>query len=321
MKKDDILGIHRKCLDFLLEYQLNTKDFYFVPRKINNKNRLDKGMYFRGNESYMVLSFWDSADPKEFIYNISFSVDYKGQSSIELSCRDDKSKLVHIKAIKELLETERNITFKEGKKKARWRCFYPKDIYYLDALKDFILNEKVIIDNYIQTNKNCGIPLANKTLDDKYVKTLPNYKCYREAAVKAKKTGSVSVKASEYIMRFQHNQLSNELVTYLKNNGYSSVVTDMNFVDIQAIDINGTKIFFELKTATKPKNAIRQAIGQLLEYNHYPSASKADKLVIVTVSEANKNDIEYLNCLRSTYKLPVYYQQFDMNKKVLLNEC
>ncbi len=319
MIKEDILDIHRKCLNFLLDYQLKVKDFYFVPRKINNKNRLEEGMYFRGNEFYMVLSFWDSADTKEFIYNINFSVDYKGRSSIELSCRDDDLKLIHIKAIKELIELNGK-SFKETKK-ARWRYFYPDGMYYLDALQDFILNEKVVIDNYIQTNKNCEIPLADKALDDKYIKTLPDYKLYRAAAVKAKKTGSVSVKASEYIMRFQHNQLSNELVTYLENNGYSSVITDENFVDIQAIDINGTKIFFELKTATKPKNAIRQAIGQLLEYNHYPNSRNADKLVIVTVSEANENDIEYLTYLRNTYNLPVYYQQFDMNKKVLLNEC
>ena len=45
----EILEIHSKCLDFLLDYQLKTPDFYFVPRKINNKNLLAQGMYFRGN--------------------------------------------------------------------------------------------------------------------------------------------------------------------------------------------------------------------------------------------------------------------------------
>lgn len=319
----DIREIHRKCLDFLLNYQLQAENFYFVPRKINNKNRLQEGMYFRGNEFYMVLSFWDSNDTKEFIYNINFSVDYKGQSSIELSCRDDDVKLVHITAIKELLES-RGKDFKETKfkknKAARWRYFYPNEIYYLDALQDFITKDKTIIDNYIITHQECGIALADKNLDDKYVKTLPAYKTYREAALKAKKIGAVPVKASEYIMQFQHNLLSNELVSYLKNNGYKSVVTDENFVDITAIDSNGAIVFFELKTATKVKLAIRQAIGQLLEYNHYPNLNNASKLIIVSMSEADENDIQYLIFLRNKYNIPVYYQQFDIDKKTLSKE-
>ncbi len=89
----EILDIHSKCLDFLLDYQLKTPNFYFVARKINNKNRLAQGMYFRGNENYMVLSFWDSADTKEFIYNINFAVNNKGNAYIEISCRDDEEKL------------------------------------------------------------------------------------------------------------------------------------------------------------------------------------------------------------------------------------
>ena len=317
--KTDILDIHSRCLDFLLDYQLKTQDFYFVPRKINNKNRLEEGMYFRGNEAYMVMSFWNASDSKEFIYNINFSVDVEGYASIELSCRDNDARLPHVVAIKNLIEAAGK-HFTETKK-SRWRYFYPKETYYLDALQDFILNEKPMVDNYVLTHPGCEIPVADKELDDKYVKTLPGYKAYEEAVLKTKKTGSVVVKASEHIMKFQHNQLSNELVTYLKNNGYSLVVTDENFVDIKAVDANGKVLFFELKTATTVKSAIRQALGQLLEYNHYPNCSNADKLIIVTVSEASKEDMQYLMALRCVYKIPVYYQQFDMENKVLLKEC
>ena len=98
-------------------------------------------------------------------------------------------------------------------------------------------------------------------------------------------------------------------------------MTDEDYVDIKAVASNGQTIFFELKTATNVKNAIRQALGQLLEYNHYPNCNKADKLIIITASEPNTTDIQYLTGLRQIYKIPVYYQQFDMNKKVLLKEC
>ena len=63
--------VQRQYVDFLLDWQAEHDDFYFVPRKINNKNRLEQGMYFRGNDDYMVLTFWDNADSKEFIYNIN----------------------------------------------------------------------------------------------------------------------------------------------------------------------------------------------------------------------------------------------------------
>lgn len=311
--KTDILQIHKNCLDFLLDWQAEHDDFYFVPRKINNKKRLEQGMYFRGNDDYMVLTFWDNADSKEFIYNINWSCDSDGVSSIELSCRDNAERVPYVVAVKELIEAQGNV-FKETKPN-RWRYFYPADRYYLDTLQDFILNEKPIIDKYLSSHVESGIPLADKELDDKYVKALPGYKGYIETIQKAKKTGAVKVKASDYIMTFQHNELSNAMVNYLKKNGYQYVKAEDDYVDISCNDSSGKKIFFELKTAKTVKAAIREAMGQLLEYNHYPNNNKADKLIIVTAHEPEKEDMQYLLGLRTIYHIPVYYQQFDMNKK------
>ena len=313
---NDIIDIHEKCLDFLLDYQRKTSEFYFIPRKINNKNRLSEGMYFRGNEKYLVLSFWNSSDSKEFIYNISFQVNAKGQASIELSCRDDDKKLPHIIAIKDIIGKD----FETKNKKNRWRHFYPANIYFLDALSQFISEIKPKIDDYVLLHPECNLPLADKEIDDMYVKTLPIYKVYKESTTNEKTTGSVMVKPSEYFMSFQHNKLSNELVKYLNSNGYSSVVTEEDFIDIKAIDSNGKKLLFELKTATRAKSAIRQALGQLLEYNHYSTQNKADKLIIVSEAHASPDDIKYLKTLREQYSLPVYYQQFDIDKKVLTAE-
>ena len=75
-----------------------------------------------------------------------------------------------------------------------------------------------------------------------------------------------------------------------------------------------------LQAAQTVKAAIREAIGQLLEYNHYPNTSKADKLIIVTKYEPEPEDIQYLTGLRLIYKIPVYYQYFDMEKKELSKE-
>ena len=66
-------------------------------------------------------------------------------------------------AVKELIEAQGKV-FKETKPN-RWRYFYPADRYYLDTLQDFILNEKPIIDKYLSSHVESGIPLADKELD------------------------------------------------------------------------------------------------------------------------------------------------------------
>lgn len=315
--KTDITNIHRACLDFLIDYQINHDDFFFVPRKINNKNRLEQGMYFLGNEKYLVLSFWDSADTKEFIYNINWCCTDNKVSSIELSCRDNNTKLPYIVEIKELLESTGK-TFKKIRKN-RWGWNYSgKD--YLATLQDFITNVKPLIDDYLKQNLESGIPLANSDTNEKYVKKIPYYIQYMESVKKSKKTGRVMVKASEYIMTLQHNELSNKMVEYLKSHGYTDVKAEDNYVDIKCKNVFGEQIFFELKTAQKVKSAIREALGQLLEYNHYPNENKANKLIIVTKLEPEEDDKLYLIKLRNTYNIPIYYQYFDMTKKRLSEE-
>lgn len=316
--KFNIIDVHKSCLEFLLEYQSKHDDFYFVPRKINNKNRLEQGMYFRGNDDYLALTFWNKSDSKEQIYYINWSFEPNGVSSIELTCRDSNEALPYVIAIKEILESTGK-DFKETKKN-RWRYFYPSNEYYLNTLQDFIENDKPLIDAYLLKYPESGIPLADKDIDDQFVKTLPYYKDYMESIKKAKKTGSVKVKHSEYVMSLQHNELSNMMVDYLKKMGYSKVKAEENYVDIKCVDKAGNKIFFELKTAQTVKSSIREALGQLLEYNHYPNTKRADKLVIVTKYEPEQEDIQYLTGLRMIYKIPVYYQYFDMDKKELSKE-
>ena len=68
------------------------------------------------------------------------------------------------------------------------------------------------------------------------------------------------------------------------------------------------------------KAAIREAIGQLLEYNHYPNHNKADKLIIVTAHEPEQEDMQYLMGLRTIYHIPMYYQQFNRKTKQLSKE-
>lgn len=303
----------------MLEYQAHNENFYFVPRKINNKNRLEEGKYFIGNDEYLEITFWEGADSKEKIYNIAFVINRKLQTYLEISSRDNQERAAYMDELTEVLSDELGKKF-TNIKDDKWQWHYDENISYLNALSDFIGNVKPVIDKYISTHPESGIKLASKEIDDEYVKKLPGYDLFMDAIQKAKKTGSTTAKASDYIMTFQHNELSNELTAYLKQNAFLDVKNDEDFVDIKAIDPNGKKIYFELKTATSVKLAIRQALGQLLEYNHYPNKNNADKLIIVTTSEPEKEDMQYLVGLRNVYHIPVYYQQFNINKKTLSKE-
>ncbi len=313
--ESDILRIHKSCLDFLLECQAENDEFFFVPRKSNKNKRLEKGMYFLGNESYLVLSFWDSADYRERIYNINWACRSNGESYIELSSKSDDEKFRYLCEIKDMLENpERKFS---PVRKNKWIYTYPKEEHFLNTLKDFVTKDKPMIDSYLKRHPESGIPLADRSTNDKYVKKLPCYTRIMEKVRADKKTGSVMVRPSEYMMTFRHNELSNALVKYLDTHGYRNIKTEDNYVDIKCNDKSGQNIFFELKTGMTVKSAIRNAIGQLLEYNHYPDTDKAENLIIVTGLEPEEDDVKYLNKLRKIYKLPIYYQYFDMEKKEL----
>lgn len=319
MSKLDIIEMNKNCLDFLLKWQLEHEDFYFVPRK-RDKDRLDKGMYFRGNKDYIALTFWDKSDSVDKIYLINWDCNTSGKVSITLCCRDDTEKLPYIIAIKSMIEATGKKFYKFSANQNKWKWDYPSGMNYIETLEDFVKHEKPMIDKYLLAHPESGIPLADEEIDSKYVQNLPGYLDHITDILIQKKIGDREVIKAEYIMTLKHNNLSNEMVNYLKHKGYIDVVTDKEFVDIQAIDPQGKKIYFELKTADTVKLSIRQALGQLLEYNHYPNKNNADKLIIVTSLEITQQDMQYLIGIRSRYNIPVYYQQFDMDKKSLSKE-
>lgn len=319
MNKIDLHPVHGECLDYLLGYKLNLPNFHFVPRIKDNKGRLSNGLYFRGNEEYLQITFWLGSDSQEKIYNIALVINNKAKVYLEISCRDNEQRAVYTDQLVEVLENELDRKF-DRIKDHKWQWFYEMGIPFMEALSDYIAVVKPVIDKYIVGNPESGITLADEYVD-KYLEKLPGYQEYLEQAIqKSKKTGEVPVKASEYIMQLQHNELSNVLKEYLLGNGFNKVETDKDYVDIRAIDPQGKQIFYELKTATTVRVSIRQALGQLLEYNHYPIAKKADKLIIVTSSKPKNEDIQYLTGLRRIYNIPVYYQQFDMERKELSQE-
>jgi hypothetical protein len=161
---EKIIRIHEKILDHLLRLRKDEPNLFFVPRKINNQNRLEKGYWFIGNEYYLHLSFWNGTDWKEKIHNIGFVVLHNGQSYIELSAQDSTSKAAFLQKL---------ITkvggFKRDGSKNKWHKHYA-DKDYTTNLNDFIQNVKPQIDSLIKKEKPKGIDLLDQTFFNSYIK-------------------------------------------------------------------------------------------------------------------------------------------------------
>lgn len=117
----------------------------------------------------------------------------------------------------------------------------------------------------------------------------------------------------------QHNKMQNAIKKILEISGqYKAVVLEKNYVDITATLNDGKIDFYELKT-TSAKASIREAFGQVLEYMHYPNGKHADRMIIVGPNEPDDYDKLYLQYLRDTYKLPIWYRTFSFEKNILSN--
>lgn len=90
----------------------------------------------------------------------------------------------------------------------------------------------------------------------------------------------------------------------------------------QRIDIKGKLKdadewhYFEIKTYSA-KRSIREALGQILEYAHYPSARRASNLYIIGPEKPDDMDIEYLKTLRNTYHLPIWFRWYSFEEDKL----
>ena len=100
---------------------------------------------------------------------------------------------------------------------------------------------------------------------------------------------------------------------------YSEVRYEVENKDIYAIRKDGINEIYEIKTY-KPKKCIREALGQLLEYNHYPSKDSSDILYVVGEDMLDMEDKQYLSFLREKYNIPIWYRRYDLIQKKLFDK-
>ena len=101
------------------------------------------------------------------------------------------------------------------------------------------------------------------------------------------------------------NRLAVQLASVYGPKGYQVLCED-NHVDI-SIRKDNYASFLEIKPADSAREAIRLALGQLLEYAHYPKADRADNLVVVSDAAPGADDRRYIQTLRQRYGIPLRY--------------
>lgn len=106
-----------------------------------------------------------------------------------------------------------------------------------------------------------------------------------------------------------------------KNVGTEQLTGYGTAIDIVVKNINKadktTFTFYELKVSDSPLKAIRNALGQLLEYCYFPKECRADCLIIVSHHKITNEMREYLDTLRNSLAVSVFYQRFDVEAKKL----
>jgi hypothetical protein len=77
-----------------------------------------------------------------------------------------------------------------------------------------------------------------------------------------------------------------------------------------------SRIFYEVKVLPTLRACIREALGQLLEYAHWPDKQLAAGLVIVSYHASDMNTMAYLTKLGEVYGLPIEYLRIGIGEKV-----
>jgi hypothetical protein len=84
------------------------------------------------------------------------------------------------------------------------------------------------------------------------------------------------------------------------------------FIDVVREQPDGQRIFYEVKVLSSLRACIREALGQLLEYAHWPSKRRAKELVIVSYYKVDKAATNYLIKLSEIYGLQLKYLQIQL---------
>lgn len=122
-----------------------------------------------------------------------------------------------------------------------------------------------------------------------------------------------------------HKKIQNAVYELLKDQYVHLYLEDEQNDGVQRVDIKGMLKdkpsewhYFEVKTSSA-RRSIREALGQILEYNHYPGTTRAKKMFIIGPEKPDDHDVKYMKMLRDTYHLPLWFRWYSFEDNKLSN--
>ncbi len=176
----------------------------------------------------------------------------------------------------------------------------------------FLFDRLLILYEYTEGNKPLTTVSAN----------LKNGFQFKSGATLKADFAIQSTKSSTRTIQLRHNKLQKALFELLASQfGEGNVGEENDTGRGSRIDLvvrNGNEhIYYEIKTYPDIRTCIREAISQLMEYSYWPGGNSCERMIIVSENPITADAKHYLETLRNSFRLPIYYQQLDVTNKSL----
>ncbi|MEM8523241.1 MAG: hypothetical protein AAGG68_01295 [Bacteroidota bacterium] len=325
MAKLNKLKLHEETLQFL-----ENQGIFFSTRRINRNQKLTDGYWFLGNDQYMNISFWNGHDSDRKTNNIGFEVNIdNGKVHLYLTSRSNILKAELLKEIALMIGAKR------GTQKNQWIKNYDVTNHsideFLDALKEFMKKDKVIIDSLIESKLNPPITFIDSGLYQKMIRKIDQYRNEKDRLLLEVQTSEVrriirrrkgihqkeiqrvsrEIFGQKLLINPKHNNLQNKLYESLNSEGqYTKIIMEENYIDLLAesdTEIN----LVEVKTHNSASKCVKEGLGQLIFYykNLHNPKKKRIKLIIAGSVPTVDEDKEFIRLIQKILRLPFSYIQ------------
>lgn len=118
-----------------------------------------------------------------------------------------------------------------------------------------------------------------------------------------------------------HKKIQNAIADILKEE-YVHLYLEKDGVSGQRVDMKGLHKetdewhYYEIKTYSA-RRSIRESLGQILDYAHYPNLIRAKELIIVGPEAPDDKDKTYLEFIRKTYSIPLWFRWYSFETNLL----
>ena len=214
----------------------------------------------------------------------------------------------------ELVHGQEKNKIQRGKivKILREHFLYRNELYYLEGSSG---NTK-IVQIHLPTDLNHRVKIIRKcikyfnqiiqTIDSESLKQ-NNYSTRKDIFHSALAEDGYFRESSSKLQTIipKHNRLSNKFHEWLMNKGINSS-QEKNYIDI-LFKHNAKNYIAELKVVYEvgTTKSIREALGQLLEYNFYKGRYENDEWMIILNEKPLKSDLIYIQNLIDKYNFPI----------------